>query len=199
MLVLYWIIPKSNDKSNFRENFLWFFRLLLGPLCLLPPATKLGQCYAFTCVCDSVRRGGLPHCMLGYTDSPQDQRQTPPGTRHNPSAVHAGRDGQQAGGMHPTGMQSCSLVFSLSLPLSLRVNRPIVWSLTARQQWPCSIYSKFSKWLKCPLMQLNMPTTWMQSRKLTVGGNLLPPANEVWGKVIFLHLSLILFTGGVPG
>ena len=24
----------------------------------------------------------------------------------------------------------------------------------------------------------------------------LPPANEVWGKVIFLHLSVILFTGG---
>ena len=29
---------------------------------------------------------------------------------------------------------------------------------------------------------------------------LLPPANEVWGKVIFLHLSVILFTGGgYPG
>ena len=28
---------------------------------------------------------------------------------------------------------------------------------------------------------------------------LLPPANEVWGKVIFLHLSVIVFTGGVPG
>ena len=28
---------------------------------------------------------------------------------------------------------------------------------------------------------------------------LLPPANEVWGKVIFLHLFVILFTGGVPG
>ena len=27
----------------------------------------------------------------------------------------------------------------------------------------------------------------------------LPPANEVWGKVIFLHLSVILFTGGVHG
>ena len=26
-------------------------------------------------------------------------------------------------------------------------------------------------------------------------GMLLPPANEVWGKVIFLHLSVILFTG----
>ena len=25
---------------------------------------------------------------------------------------------------------------------------------------------------------------------------LLPPANEVWGRVIFLHLSVILFTGG---
>ena len=31
---------------------------------------------------------------------------------------------------------------------------------------------------------------------------LLPPSNEVWGKVIFLHLFVILFTGGrwlVPG
>ena len=27
----------------------------------------------------------------------------------------------------------------------------------------------------------------------------LPPANEVWGKVIFLHLFVILFTGGVRG
>ena len=24
----------------------------------------------------------------------------------------------------------------------------------------------------------------------------LPPANEVWGKVLFLHLFAILFTGG---
>ena len=27
----------------------------------------------------------------------------------------------------------------------------------------------------------------------------LPPANEVWGKVIFLHLSVILFVGGPGG
>ena len=27
----------------------------------------------------------------------------------------------------------------------------------------------------------------------------LPPENEVWGKVIFLHPFVILFTGGVPG
>ena len=29
-----------------------------------------------------------------------------------------------------------------------------------------------------------------------ITSKLLPPANEVWGKVIFLHLSVILFTGG---
>ena len=26
--------------------------------------------------------------------------------------------------------------------------------------------------------------------------SVLPPANEVWGKVMFLHLCVILFTGG---
>ena len=41
----------------------------------------------------------------------------PPGTRHPlelalpPSAVHAGIYGQQASGMHPTGMQSCYAIF----------------------------------------------------------------------------------------
>ena len=34
---------------------------------------------------------------------------TPP--PNPPCAVHAGRYGQQAGGMHPTGMQSCSNCF----------------------------------------------------------------------------------------
>ena len=32
---------------------------------------------------------------------------------------------------------------------------------------------------------------------LIVLEKLLPPADEVWGKVIFLHLFVILFTGGV--
>ena len=35
------------------------------------------------------------------------QEQTPPQDQAPPCAVHAGRYGQQAGGMHPTGMQSC--------------------------------------------------------------------------------------------
>ena len=30
------------------------------------------------------------------------------------------------------------------------------------------------------------------------GKQYLPPANEVWGKVLFLHLSVVLFTGGLP-
>ena len=48
----------------------------------LPPATKLGQGYIFTGLCDSVHRGGVS------------------------ASVHAGRYGQQVGGMHPTGMHS---------------------------------------------------------------------------------------------
>ena len=44
------------------------------------------------------------------TDTPQTRH--PPWTRYPPEQtppcpVHAGRYGQQAGGMHPTGMQSC--------------------------------------------------------------------------------------------
>ena len=46
--------------------------------------------------------------------TPPDQ--APPRSRHPPGSrhplctctVHAGNYGQQAGGMHPTGMQSCS-------------------------------------------------------------------------------------------
>ena len=41
---------------------------------------------------------------------------------------------------------------------------------------------------------LQMKTTFKTSLVIY-----LPPENEVWGKVIFLHLSVILFTGGVPG
>ena len=91
--------------------------ILLGHI-LLPPATKLGEGYVFTGVCDSVHRGegGLPRCLLGYppprADTPRKQTPPPPGAdtpriRHPPIAEHAGRYGQRAGGTHPTGMQSC--------------------------------------------------------------------------------------------
>ena len=40
--------------------------------------------------------------------TPSPREQTPPGTEH------AGRYGQRAGGMHPTGMQSCFVSISMS-------------------------------------------------------------------------------------
>ena len=46
----------------------------------LPAATKLGQGNVFTGVCDSVHRGGLPQCMLGY----RPPAQTPTRSRHPP-------------------------------------------------------------------------------------------------------------------
>ena len=63
---------------------------------------SLGQGNIFTLVCHSVHTGDLLQCMPGYhplgpgTPTPQDHAP--------PSAEHAGRYGQHAGGMHPTGM-----------------------------------------------------------------------------------------------
>ena len=57
--------------------------------------------FSVACVKNSVHRGdGLPQCVLG-------EKLHPPGADISPCAVHAGRYGQQAGGLHPTGMQSC--------------------------------------------------------------------------------------------
>ena len=68
--------------------------------------------------------GGLPHFMLGYTPLNGTRGRHPPGAtgRHPPHpwnqrqtpppAVHAGRYGQQAGGKHPTKMQSCYMTRS---------------------------------------------------------------------------------------
>ena len=69
---------------------------------------SLGQGNIFSSVCQEFcsQGGGLPQCMLGY-HPPRSRHpppnQAPPWTKHPP----AGRYGQQAGGMHPTGMQSC--------------------------------------------------------------------------------------------
>ena len=89
-----------------------------GKVMFLPPATKLGQGYIFTGVCDSVHRGGLPQCMLGYHPPPRQGRPParrppwqgrPPPGRADPHSPHQGdidrRYSQQAGGMRPTGMQ----------------------------------------------------------------------------------------------
>ena len=67
--------------------------------------------------------GGV--CLSVCWDSrPPFQQQTPP------QAVHAGRYGQQVGGMHPTGMHICVLLGSQLLPCQLLRYSPII---TARK------------------------------------------------------------------
>ena len=76
----------------------WFYivTVIYFDLSLLPPATKLGQGNIFTGICDSVHRGVLPQCMLGFQPPPQDQAGTPlrPG-RHPLPGTRPGR--------HPPG------------------------------------------------------------------------------------------------
>ena len=101
------IIPKVHKILVCQLNLLLFN--------YLPPATKLGQGYIFTGVCDSVHReGDLPQCMLGYHTPPPV-----PGTPR-PRAEHTGRYGQRAGGMHPTGMQCCFWLMIASIELTIR-------------------------------------------------------------------------------
>ena len=67
---------------------------------------SLGQGNIFSSVCQEF-------CLSTCWDTPWSRHPPPRGTRHPPRdqappcTVHAGRFGQQAGGMHPTGMQSC--------------------------------------------------------------------------------------------
>ena len=79
---------------------------------------SLGQGNIFSSVCQEFcpQEGGevsaSVHAGISYS-SPWDQatpRADPPGPGP-PGAVHAGRYGQWAGSMHPTGMQSCMTCF----------------------------------------------------------------------------------------
>ena len=84
--------------------------LLLLLLLLLPPATKLGQGYIFTGVCDSVHGGGLvPGRWVPGPGVPG-----PEGVHGLGGAWSQGgawwrppRTATAAGGTHPTGMHSC--------------------------------------------------------------------------------------------
>ena len=84
------------------------------------------QGYVFTRVCHSVHGGGSasvhaaipppppgPGTPLEQIPSPLGTRRPPradaPRDQAPPCAVHAGRYGQQAGRMHPTGIQSCHI------------------------------------------------------------------------------------------
>ena len=63
----------------------------------------MGGVYVFTPVCRSVHKGGGVVVSL----SVHAGILPPLGAHTNPGTVHAGRYGQQMGGMHPTGMHTC--------------------------------------------------------------------------------------------
>ena len=92
--------------THFRDRSPSQGQISIPLLLYLPTATKLGQGNVFTGVCDSVNRGCLPQCMLGYPlgadtsppgvdtprsrhplprpDTPFPRPDTAPGTRHPP-------------------------------------------------------------------------------------------------------------------
>ena len=110
---------------------------------LLPSSTKLRQGYVFTRVCDSVKRGCLPHCMLGYTPLP-DQKQTPPRDQRQadppPPRTKGRRSPPPGPKADPQGDDYCcgwyasywnGLLFSVvSVPVSAPVPFPV----------PCNVY-----------------------------------------------------------
>ena len=107
------------------------------PVTSSPPATKLGQGYVLTRVCDSVHGGsasvhaGIHHLPPGAGTLPPSRRpkeQSPPAAdpqeqrppRADPlGAVHAGRYGQQASGTHLTGTHTCFALQIVKTPDNL--------------------------------------------------------------------------------
>ena len=85
---------------------------------------SLGQGNIFRSVCQEFYPWGVCCSACWDTTSPQDQTGTPRPGRHPPGPgrhpprpgrpppreEHAGGYGQRVGGMHPTAMQSCSIL-----------------------------------------------------------------------------------------
>ena len=107
-----------SEQLNYISLFYFLLPFIFRHRLYLPPATKLGQGYVFTRVCDSVHRGASathPRVDTPWADTPPPgrhplDRHTPLG-RHTPWADNPPQCmlgyGQQAGGTHPDGMQSC--------------------------------------------------------------------------------------------
>ena len=99
----------------------------LPKLCsLLPPAKKVWGKVIFSvaCVKNSVHGRGSASVHAGIPPGagiPQSKH--PPPGADPPNAEHAGRYGQQAGGTHPTGMQSC---FFLHIKTLVELDRKVI-------------------------------------------------------------------------
>ena len=74
-----------------------------GGKAYLPPATKLGQGYVFTGMCDSVHKGGV--CLSACWDAPPGSRHPPgtmpPGSRHPPEQTPPPRSRHPSRSRHP--------------------------------------------------------------------------------------------------
>ena len=83
-----------------------------------------------------------------------------------------------------------SLVPSVFHLPSRLVSSVVLWVTVFSRALSCTPRSR-SFPCRFPDEWLNLPLRLQQEQR-----TLLSSANEVWGKVIFLHLSVILFTGG---
>ena len=106
----------------------------------LPPATKLGQGYVFTGVCDFVHRLGVPDQVPPRPGTPpRDQVHPPePGTLPRPW-----RYGLRAGGTHPTGMHSCFFQFFYPKLHDNGRKRPREGTLPWQTPWICQWLPEF--------------------------------------------------------
>ena len=105
---------------------------------LLTPATKLGQNYVYTRVCDSVHRGGGSAPLRSGIHPPGRGRHPPPGSRHSPPPWS--RPPQRSACWGNTGnkrtvriLLECNLVFN-KLRGIVRASRSSSWTLLPRVQ-----------------------------------------------------------------
>ena len=132
---------------------------------LLPPATKLGQGDVFTGVCDSVKGGSASE----HAGIPPPQTRHPPGKRPPQEQTSPGGDppGAEPPGSRPPGPGPRE-----ETP---RSRHPPVQSMLGYGQHAGSTHPTGMQ--SCFLFKCSVLT-------------FLPPANEVWGKVMFLHLCV---------
>ena len=121
----------------------WLRKKNFSYILLSQPATKLGQGNVFTPVYHSAHRRSLPYTPPGrphlgrpppgrqppWADTPQADTSTRPDTPHGqtpPVQCMLGY-GQQAGSMHPTGMQSCLIIYFTRNAIHFQISNHNFW------------------------------------------------------------------------
>ena len=128
---------------------------------LLPPATKLGQGYVFTGVCDSVNRGrgGTSHPPPG----PGSSRHHPPGSRH-PPPEQTSPQSRHPPGADPPGADTptravrilleCNLIYLfiyrclVLVIFKLKLSKPIILEIVISLNLGNNLQSQTVRWKK---------------------------------------------------